>query len=144
MLAAVPGCRPVESLRYRLAKQPTPPISEKKADPGWSVTAKIAPWTEREKPDCARLCSVFEPNPKDHSPGLDYFLSGKQSGNRRRGKSRLALTCSRETKALINTNRRTYYVELSATPSNYMASVSWAYLAGLDHLVSLPRPALSG
>jgi len=39
------------------------------------------------------------------------------------------------TNLIINTNRRTYYVELRATPSNYMASVSWTYPA--DELIAL-------
>src|SRR3546814_9032048 len=28
---------------------------------------------------------------------------------------------------VINTNRRTYHLELRATPATYMASVSWSY-----------------
>lgn len=31
------------------------------------------------------------------------------------------------TNLVINTNRRTYHLELSATPSTYMAAVSWTY-----------------
>lgn len=39
------------------------------------------------------------------------------------------------TNLIINTNRRTYYVELRATPASYMASVSWTYPA--DELIAL-------
>lgn len=39
------------------------------------------------------------------------------------------------TNLIINTNRRTYYVELRATAANYMASVSWTYPA--DELIAL-------
>jgi len=39
------------------------------------------------------------------------------------------------TNMIINTNRRTYYVELRATSGSYMASVSWTYPA--DELIAL-------
>lgn len=39
------------------------------------------------------------------------------------------------TNLIINTDRRTYHVELRATPSAYMASVSWTYPA--DELLAL-------
>jgi type IV secretion system protein VirB9 len=39
------------------------------------------------------------------------------------------------TNLIINTNRRTYYLELHATPATYMASVSWTYPS--DGLVAL-------
>ncbi|MGL3822765.1 P-type conjugative transfer protein TrbG [Sphingopyxis sp. R3-92] len=39
------------------------------------------------------------------------------------------------TNLVINTNRRTYHVELRATPATYMASVSWTYPA--DELIAL-------
>lgn len=39
------------------------------------------------------------------------------------------------TNLIVNTDRRTYHVELRATPSAYMASVSWTYPA--DELIAL-------
>lgn len=39
------------------------------------------------------------------------------------------------TNLVINTNRRTYHIELRATPSTYMAAVSWNYPA--DELIAL-------
>ncbi|WP_116970601.1 P-type conjugative transfer protein TrbG, partial [Blastomonas sp. UPD001] len=39
------------------------------------------------------------------------------------------------TNLVINTDRRTYHLELRATPSTYMASVSWTYPA--DELIAL-------
>lgn len=39
------------------------------------------------------------------------------------------------TNLVINTNRRTYHLELRATPSTYMASVSWTYPQ--DRLIAL-------
>jgi type IV secretion system protein VirB9 len=39
------------------------------------------------------------------------------------------------TNIVINTDRRTYHLELRATPSTYMASVSWTYPA--DELIAL-------
>jgi len=41
------------------------------------------------------------------------------------------------TNLLINTDRRTYHLELRATPSAYMASVSWTYAE--DALIALRR-----
>lgn len=41
------------------------------------------------------------------------------------------------TNLVINTDRRTYHVELHATPSTYMASVSWSYPR--DELLALRR-----
>jgi len=41
------------------------------------------------------------------------------------------------TNLVINTDRRTYHVELQATPSTYMASVSWSYPQ--DELLALRR-----
>lgn len=41
------------------------------------------------------------------------------------------------TNMVINTNRRTYHLELRATPTTYMASVSWTY--PLDRLVAVRR-----
>ena len=41
------------------------------------------------------------------------------------------------TNLVINTDRRTYHVELRANPSVYMASVSWSYPA--DELIALRR-----
>lgn len=41
------------------------------------------------------------------------------------------------TNLVINTDRRTYHLELRATPSAYMASVSWTYAA--DALIALRR-----
>ena len=43
------------------------------------------------------------------------------------------------TNLLINTDRRTYHIELRATPSAYMASVSWTYPQ--DALIALTRIA---
>jgi len=43
------------------------------------------------------------------------------------------------TNLLINTDRRTYHIELRATPSAYMASVSWTYPQ--DALIALTRSA---
>lgn len=43
------------------------------------------------------------------------------------------------TNLLINTDRRTYHIELRATPSAYMASVSWTYPQ--DALIALTRVA---
>lgn len=43
------------------------------------------------------------------------------------------------TNLVINTDRRTYHLELRATPAAYMASVSWRYPA--DELVALRRAA---
>jgi len=34
---------------------------------------------------------------------------------------------SKENEPVINTSRRTYHIELRATPATYMASVSWSY-----------------
>lgn len=39
------------------------------------------------------------------------------------------------TNLIINTNRRTYHLELRATPSTYMASISWTYPQ--DELIAL-------
>ncbi|WP_425442439.1 P-type conjugative transfer protein TrbG [Sphingopyxis indica] len=39
------------------------------------------------------------------------------------------------TNLVINTNRRTYHLELRATPATYMAAVSWSYPA--DELIAL-------
>lgn len=39
------------------------------------------------------------------------------------------------TNIVINTNRRTYHIELRATPSTYMAAVSWSYPQ--DELIAL-------
>src|SRR3546814_15654380 len=39
---------------------------------------------------------------------------------------------AKDSEPVINTNRRTYHLELRATPATYMASVSWSY----------PEPAL--
>lgn len=39
------------------------------------------------------------------------------------------------TNLVINTNRRTYHLELRATPATYMASVSWSY--PVDELIAL-------
>lgn len=41
----------------------------------------------------------------------------------------------KESEPVINTNRRTYHIELRATPSTYMAAVSWNYPA--DELIAL-------
>mgnify|MGYP002778153186 CR=1 FL=1 len=41
------------------------------------------------------------------------------------------------TNLVINTDRRTYHIELRATPRTYMASVSWTYPA--DELIALKR-----
>ncbi|HMS21558.1 P-type conjugative transfer protein TrbG, partial [uncultured Sphingorhabdus sp.] len=41
------------------------------------------------------------------------------------------------TNLVINTDRRTYHLELRATPSTYMASVSWTYPQ--DELIALHR-----
>jgi type IV secretion system protein VirB9 len=41
------------------------------------------------------------------------------------------------TNLVINTDRRTYHLELRATPSTYMASVSWIYPQ--DELIALHR-----
>jgi type IV secretion system protein VirB9 len=43
------------------------------------------------------------------------------------------------TNLIINTDRRTYHIELRATPSAYMASVSWTYPQ--DALIALARNA---
>ena len=43
------------------------------------------------------------------------------------------------TNLVINTDRRTYHVELRATPATYMASVSWTYPA--DELIALRAAA---
>jgi type IV secretion system protein VirB9 len=55
------------------------------------------------------------------------------------------------TNLLINTDRRTYHIELRATPSAYMASVSWAYpqnaliaLARTTEREAAAAPAASG
>lgn len=42
---------------------------------------------------------------------------------------------AKESEPVINTNRRTYHIELRATPSTYMAAVSWNYPA--DELIAL-------
>lgn len=42
-----------------------------------------------------------------------------------------------QTNLVINTDRRTYHMELRSTPSTYMASVSWAYPQ--DQLIALRR-----
>lgn len=42
---------------------------------------------------------------------------------------------AKDSEPVINTDRRTYHVELRATPSTYMASVSWTYPA--DQLIAL-------
>ncbi|MFI0846545.1 P-type conjugative transfer protein TrbG [Mesorhizobium sp. IMUNJ 23232] len=42
-----------------------------------------------------------------------------------------------QTNVVINTDRRTYHLELRSTPSTYMASVSWQY--ALDQLIALHR-----
>ena len=42
------------------------------------------------------------------------------------------------TNLVINTDRRTYHLELRATPSTYMASVSWIYPK--DELIALRKP----
>lgn len=42
---------------------------------------------------------------------------------------------TKENEPIINTDRRTYHVELRATPAAYMASVSWTYPA--DELIAL-------
>jgi len=41
----------------------------------------------------------------------------------------------KDSEPVINTDRRTYHVELRATPATYMASVSWTYPA--DELIAL-------
>lgn len=41
----------------------------------------------------------------------------------------------KESEPIINTSRRTYHVELRATPSTYMAAVSWRYPR--DELIAL-------
>ena len=41
------------------------------------------------------------------------------------------------TNLIINTDRRTYHIELRANPNTYMASVSWSYPA--DELIALRR-----
>ncbi len=46
------------------------------------------------------------------------------------------------TTLVINTDRRTYHVELRANPSVYMSSVSWRYPA--DALIALRRSAACG
>ncbi|WP_442969034.1 P-type conjugative transfer protein TrbG [Qipengyuania sp. Mu-71] len=46
------------------------------------------------------------------------------------------------TNLVINTDRRTYHVELRANPSVYMASVSWSYPA--DELIALRRAEEDG
>lgn len=43
------------------------------------------------------------------------------------------------TNLVINTDRRTYHLELRANPSVYMASVSWTYPQ--DQLIACVRPA---
>jgi type IV secretory pathway VirB9-like protein len=43
------------------------------------------------------------------------------------------------TNLVINTDRRTYYLELRASPATYMASVAWTYPK--DALIALARPA---
>lgn len=42
---------------------------------------------------------------------------------------------AKDSEPVINTNRRTYHLELRATPSTYMAAVSWSYPA--DELIAL-------
>jgi type IV secretion system protein VirB9 len=42
------------------------------------------------------------------------------------------------TNLVVNTDRRTYHLELRATPATYMASVSWRYPA--DQLIALKAP----
>ncbi|CAD7338144.1 P-type conjugative transfer protein TrbG [Sphingomonadales bacterium 58] len=55
------------------------------------------------------------------------------------------------TNLVINTDRRTYHIELRATPSTYMASVSWAYpqdaliaLRGANAAAASAAPVASG
>ncbi|WP_324741007.1 P-type conjugative transfer protein TrbG [Tsuneonella sp. CC-YZS046] len=55
------------------------------------------------------------------------------------------------TNLVINTDRRTYHIELRATASTYMASVSWAYpqdaliaLAGRNAAAAAAAPAATG
>lgn len=45
-----------------------------------------------------------------------------------------------QTNVVINTDRRTYHLELRSTPSTYMASVSWTYPQ--DQLIALRRQNL--
>jgi len=45
------------------------------------------------------------------------------------------------TNLIINTDRRTYYVELRATPATYMASVAWTYPKSA--LIALAKPSTS-
>lgn len=45
----------------------------------------------------------------------------------------------KDSEPVINTDRRTYHVELRATPATYMASVSWTYPA--DELIALRAAA---
>src|SRR3546814_17809242 len=42
---------------------------------------------------------------------------------------------AKDSEPVINTDRRTYHVELRATAASYMASVSWTYPA--DELIAL-------
>src|SRR3546814_9747705 len=42
---------------------------------------------------------------------------------------------TKDSEPVINTDRRTYHVELRATAASYMASVSWTYPA--DELIAL-------
>src|SRR3546814_15097506 len=39
------------------------------------------------------------------------------------------------TNLVINTERRSYHLELSATPGSWLASVAWAYRQGMVHML---------
>ena len=78
------------------------------------------------------------PGPVAAGDTVRWIIGDTVSGTGARRRVHLLVKPTRPdimTNMIINTDRRTYHVELRATPSTYMASVSWTYPA--DELIAL-------
>ena len=71
-----------------------------------------------------------------------WIIGDTESGTGVTKRVHILLKPTREdliTNLVINTDRRTYHLELHAAAATYMASVSWAYPQ--DQLIALRAPA---
>src|SRR3546814_17775704 len=82
------------------------------------------------------------PGPVASGDTVRWIIGDTVSGAGARRRVHLLVKPTRSdimTNMIINTDRRTYHVELRATAASHMASVSWPYPA--PELIALPLPA---
>lgn len=80
------------------------------------------------------------PGPVASGDTVRWMIGDTVSGTGARARVHILVKPTRAdiaTNLVINTDRRTYHMELRATPSTYMASVSWTYPQ--DELIALYR-----